>query len=56
MTLKVSGLSKEYKKKRALDNVDLEFTAGVCGLLGPNGSGKSTLLNIICGAVKANSG
>lgn len=56
MTLKVSGLSKEYKKKKALDNVDLEFTAGVCGLLGPNGSGKSTLLNIICGAVKANSG
>lgn len=56
MTLKVSGLSKEYRKKRALDNVDLEFTAGVCGLLGPNGSGKSTLLNIICGAVKANSG
>ena len=23
MTLKVSGLSKEYKKKRALDNVTL---------------------------------
>jgi ABC-type multidrug transport system ATPase subunit len=49
MELKISGLSKSYGNKRALDQVDITLTEGIYGLLGPNGAGKSTLMNIITG-------
>ena len=47
MTLKLEGLSKNYKDKVALDGITFSFTPGIYGLLGPNGAGKSTMMNLI---------
>lgn len=48
MTLIVNNMSKIYKEKKALDNIQLTFNEKtIYGLLGRNGAGKSTLLNII---------
>ncbi|WP_234124644.1 ABC transporter ATP-binding protein [Clostridium hydrogenum] len=55
--LKVSNLNKNYLKKKALDNFQLELKEGkILGLLGPNGSGKSTLLKIVAGLLTKSSG
>mgnify|MGYP003381469247 CR=1 FL=1 len=41
--IKISGLTKEYGEKRAVDNLYLTVGKGeVFGLLGPNGAGKTT--------------
>lgn len=46
--LKCQNLSKNYGKKQALTDVNLEITAGkIVGLLGRNGSGKTTLIKLI---------
>lgn len=48
MSLNVINVSKDYKEKKALDNIVLTFEPNtIYGLLGRNGAGKSTLLNII---------
>lgn len=55
--LEIKGLSKNYGRVRALDNLDLSVEKGaVYGLLGPNGSGKTTTLGIVLGVVHATSG
>lgn len=54
--LEVINITKAYKKKKALDGISCEFTAGVNTLLGANGAGKSTLMNIISTAVSPTSG
>lgn len=58
MELKISGLSKTYKKGavKALDDFSITLTPGVYGLLGPNGAGKSTLMNIITDNLNADCG
>lgn len=46
----LTGVTKKYGSKKALDNVDLELTSGkLIGLVGENGSGKSTTLKLIAG-------
>lgn len=45
MILELNELTKKYKDKVALDNVNFSFTPGIYGLLGPNGAGKSTMMN-----------
>jgi ABC-type multidrug transport system ATPase subunit len=45
--LKVTGLTKRYGEKVALNDFSYTFTDGVYGLLGPNGAGKSTMMNIL---------
>lgn len=46
--IRVTGVSKNFKEVRALDQIDLMFEEHkIYGLLGRNGAGKSTLLNII---------
>ena len=45
--LKINGLTKNFKKVKAIDNFSFEFKNGVYGLLGPNGAGKTTLLRCI---------
>lgn len=53
----ISGLSKYYGKKKALDNLDLKLESGkIVGVLGPNGSGKTTLIKILVGILRKNSG
>lgn len=55
--LKINGLSKNYGKIRALDNLNLIVNKGeVLGILGPNGSGKTTTLGIILDILNPSSG
>ena len=56
MNLKIQNISKNYKKLKALDGVNLEFSSGLYLLIGPNGSGKSTLINIMVGLIKPDNG
>ncbi len=56
MTLDIKSVSKYYKNKKALDNVNIKLSSGIYGLLGPNGAGKSTLMNIISGNVSLKTG
>ena len=55
--VKITGLTKEYGKVRALDNVELTIEPGrIIGILGPNGSGKTTLIKLINGLLTPTSG
>lgn len=48
--IRVSGLSKAYRRKPVLDGVTFEVGAGeAVALLGSNGAGKSTLLGCLTG-------
>lgn len=47
MQIKISNLTKKFGSKVALDNINLEITSGMFGLLGRNGAGKTTLMRII---------
>jgi ABC-2 type transport system ATP-binding protein len=52
-----SGLSKSFGKVPAVDQVDLQVTAGdIFGLVGPDGAGKTTLLRMICGLINPDDG
>lgn len=55
--LECKNLRKQYGKKIALKNIDLQIPAGsIVGLLGPNGSGKTTLLKLAAGLLTPSSG
>src|SRR3954466_1071521 len=57
MLLRTEHLTKDYGRRRALDDLNLEIAAGeVFGLLGPNGSGKSTALRLILGFLRPSAG
>jgi ABC-2 type transport system ATP-binding protein len=43
------GVSKKYRNRVAVKDVNLRIGGGICALLGPNGAGKSTLLNMMTG-------
>ena len=53
----IDNVWKNYKSKKALDNVSLRINSGeLFGLLGVNGAGKTTLIKILCGLTKKTSG
>lgn len=53
----IDGVCKNYKSKKALDNVSLTIKQGeLFGLLGVNGAGKTTLIKILCGLTRKTSG
>lgn len=55
--LNVQHLTKDYGKKRAVDDISFSVDEGeVVGFLGPNGAGKSTTMNIITGFLASTSG
>lgn len=56
MELKLEHVSKNFKDKKAVDDVNLTLTPGVWGLLGANGSGKTTLMRMITGIMKPSGG
>ncbi len=45
--LAVNHVTKKYGKFIALEDITLEFTRGVYGLLSPNGGGKTTLIKML---------
>ncbi len=53
----MDNVCKNYKTKKALDNVSLTIKQGeLFGLLGVNGAGKTTLIKILCGLTRKTSG
>jgi len=55
--LAIEGLSKRYRGRKVVDQVNLEIRpAEVVGLLGPNGAGKTTTFYCILGLVAPDAG
>lgn len=55
--LRVTGLTRSFRGKRAVDGVDLEVGRGeIMGFLGPNGAGKTTVMNMVMGLVRPDGG
>lgn len=49
LELRLDRVSRHYKNKIAVDQIEYSFHKGVYGLLGANGAGKTTLLRMIAG-------
>ena len=56
MRLVMEHLSKQFKNKIAVENIDTELREGVYGFLGANGAGKTTLMQMICGIIEPTGG
>ncbi|MFE1245153.1 ABC transporter ATP-binding protein [Fictibacillus sp. NPDC058756] len=56
MKLTIENITKTFKDKSALNDINLELTTGVYGILGANGSGKTTLMRILASVMKPSSG
>ncbi|MCL1695658.1 MULTISPECIES: ABC transporter ATP-binding protein [unclassified Lysinibacillus] len=55
--LELKNISKNYKDKKVLMNINLNIQPGeIVSLLGPSGCGKTTLLNIILGLTQQTNG
>lgn len=55
--LKITGLTKGFRKKKAVKNVSLTVKTGeITTLFGPGGSGKSTVLRCLAGLAQKDSG
>ncbi|MCL2128706.1 MAG: ABC transporter ATP-binding protein [Treponema sp.] len=55
--IQVSGLTKKYGKRPAIEDISFTVPAGqIAGLLGLNGAGKSTTMNIIAGCLSPGAG
>jgi ABC-2 type transport system ATP-binding protein len=57
VAVKISKLTKSYKKVDVLKGIDLEIEKGsIFALLGPNGAGKTTTIKILSTLIKPDSG
>ena len=56
MELEIINISKKYKGKKAVNQINAVLHPGVYGLLGANGAGKTTLMRMICGVLKMDEG
>ena len=57
MFLRTQGITKEFGKLRAVNEVSLEISKGdIHAIIGPNGAGKSTYFNLVTGYHRATSG
>ena len=57
MLLKTINLTKQYKSKKAVDEINITLKKGeIYGFLGQNGAGKTTTIRMIMGLVKPTSG
>jgi ABC-2 type transport system ATP-binding protein len=55
--LSVSGLTKRYGRRVAVDRLDIELPTGVvAGFVGPNGAGKTTTMAMLLGLVRPSAG
>jgi branched-chain amino acid transport system ATP-binding protein len=54
--IEVADLTVQYGGVRPLDEVNVAFPAGRCGLIGPNGAGKTTFFNVLSGFVSPTRG
>jgi ABC-2 type transport system ATP-binding protein len=55
--IRVSGLTKDYGQRRAIDALTFEAEQGeILGFLGPNGAGKTTTMRILTGYMPPNQG
>jgi ABC-2 type transport system ATP-binding protein len=55
--IKVSGVTKKYPARLAVDNISFEVERGeIVGFLGPNGAGKTTTMRMLTGYFPMNSG
>ncbi len=52
-SIRTAGLSRDFGKRRVVNNVDISLQAGeIVGLLGPNGAGKTTTFYMIVGLIQ----
>lgn len=55
--LEVKNLSKYYKTKKVIDNINIKvFKGDIYGFIGPNGAGKTTTIKTILRLLKPSSG
>lgn len=53
----ISGVTKRFREKVAVDNLDLVVPRGsLCGFLGPNGAGKTTTIRMVMAIFYPNAG
>ncbi|HTM21187.1 MAG TPA: ATP-binding cassette domain-containing protein, partial [Kofleriaceae bacterium] len=57
MVLETRGLSKRFRKRLAVDALDLGVSKGdIYGFLGPNGAGKTTTMRMMVGLIRPTAG
>src|SRR5437763_12854993 len=57
VVLRTHNLSKNYGKRLAVDNLNLEVKRGeIFGFLGPNGAGKTTTIRMALGLIAPSAG
>lgn len=55
--LETTGLTKDFGRRRAVDDLSLQVRAGdIYGFLGPNGAGKSTTIRMLVGLIRPTGG
>jgi ABC-2 type transport system ATP-binding protein len=56
MNVDIHGVTRRFRNRTAIDQVDLSLGPGVFGLLGPNGAGKTTLLRTLATVLRPDAG